>query len=238
MDMHWFYIGAFADIFIFSLAMAYKIKQLMLRVMEVRQKISRDLHDDIGASLSSLQIYGAIAEETFRQNPEKAVEMIQKISVQSRKVMDDMSDIVWSMKPGGDQAASLETRIKNFGAELLQDKSIQFTYSVAPEADLLIKELQHRRNLLLVIKEAMNNIAKYSQAAIARLKLSVSGNTILLEISDDGRGFDTTKVTKGNGLANMQARVLEMNGEFVLNSAPGKGASIHIKLPIVVNHGW
>lgn len=199
----------------------------------IRQKISQDLHDDIGASLSSLQIYGTIARQTMQTEPAKAAAMIDKIVGQSNELMDNMSDIVWSMQPADGQAASLQSRIKNYGAELLHNKDIAFEYQILPEAEKSLEHLLARKNVLLIVKEAINNIAKYSQATAAQVQLSISGTELLVDIRDNGIGFDVeNEHGSGNGLRNMRHRTAELRGQLQLRSAPGQGTHIQVRIPL------
>jgi signal transduction histidine kinase len=231
-NMYMFFAGSFIDLVIFSMAMAYKVKSVLMHVMEMRMKISQDLHDDIGASLSSLQIYSTIAERTIGDNPVKAMEMVRKISTQSKLVMDNMSDIVWSMKPAGYGSATLEAKIKNFGTELLRDKNIDLSYAIAPETEAAIQEMRERKNILLVIKEALNNISKYSEATHASLKLYTHEKQVMLEITDNGVGFETGIPSAGNGLRNMQSRIGELGGTIEIGSEKGVGTRIIVSVPI------
>lgn len=203
-----------------------------IRLANIRNKISQDLHDDIGASLSSLQIYGTIAEQSIREKPEKAIEMIQKISAQSTRLMENMSDIVWSMQPSAEDTISLEAKIKNFGSDLLADKQIHFSYQISADAAASLTGIQARKNILLLIKEAMNNIAKYSGAANASVTLTTENKNLLLVISDDGSGFDNSGTITGNGLKNMERRVKELNGNFCIQTAAGKGTVIRALVPL------
>jgi len=225
-------IVAFALLAVTFFWYRYFQKQKMA-LANVRQKISQDLHDDIGASLSSLQIYSAIAEKNITENPLKAAEMVQKISTQSKILLDNMGDIVWSMKSAGDDSTTIETKIKNYGAELLSDKSINFTYHISPAAEAALQEgMQARKNILLLIKEAMNNIAKYSDANEAWLKIDTKEKKLVLEIADNGIGFDAGIPNPGNGLKNMQFRVKELKGVIFLETAPGKGVIITASVPL------
>lgn len=203
-----------------------------LAVFNIRQKISQDLHDDIGASLSSLQIYGAIAEKTLTDDPGKAMQMIQKISDQSKQVMENMNDIVWSMKPHAMATVSLEAKIKNYGVELLSDKNILLHYHIAAGIELHLKDMIARKNILLIIKEAMNNIAKYSNATEAYLELSVINGNCILNITDNGIGFNKTTITPGNGLMNMERRALELKGKLSIESTVGQGTIIRSIFPV------
>lgn len=200
---------------------------------QIRQKISQDLHDDIGASLSSLQIYGTIARQTMETEPPKAAAMIDKIVDQSNELMDNMSDIVWSMQPADEQTASLQSRIKNYGAELLYNQDIAFEYQILPEVEKCLEHLLARKNVLLIVKEAINNIAKYSQATAAQVQLSIHGAELVVDIKDNGCGFDVHKEGRdGNGLRNMRHRTQELRGQLQLHSAPGQGTHIHVRIPL------
>jgi signal transduction histidine kinase len=229
-NMYLFFAGVFIDLVIFSMAMAYKVKSVFARIMEMRQKISQDLHDDIGASLSSLQIYGAIAEKTFKNEPQKAIEMLHKISMQSKAIMENMGDIVWSMNTSDGSTTSLEAKIKNYSVELLGDNNIDFKFSIAPAAEIALKNATARKNILLIIKEALNNIAKYSKATQANLLMNVADKELELIINDNGIGFDVlSKQLTGNGLQNMKHRAGELGGKLIIESTTDNGTKLHAK---------
>jgi len=210
------------------------------RVTNIKSKISQDLHDDIGASLSSLQIYATIAEKTFADNPAKAMAMIKKISDQSKMLMENMNDIVWSMKPDAAATTTLDTKIKNFGVELLSDKNISFNYSISAEVESHMKNILARKNILLIVKEAMNNIAKYSKATEANLQINIENGNCHISLSDNGEGFDPEHPKEGNGLKNMLYRSQELNGTLTIQSAPGEGTFIKGVIPLdsINNKNW
>lgn len=212
--------------------MLYRNLQLQkLASAALRQKISQDLHDDIGASLSSLHIYSSIAEKNIYSNPTKAEEMLQKIYLQSQFLMNDMNDIVWSMKPASVGGTTLEAQVKNFGVDLLNNINVNFTYLMDPEVENYLQSFYVRRNLLLIIKEAINNLAKHSHATIASLKLAIAGDNIELTIKDNGVGFDLSGKKDGNGLANMYNRVAELHGKMKVYVAVNEGTQIDILIP-------
>jgi signal transduction histidine kinase len=207
-----------------------------LSLSKMRQKISQDLHDDIGASLSSLQIYGAIAEQSVQTNPAKAIEMVNKISYQSKEILENMSDIVWSMKNNSTSNTSLEVKIKNYAVGLLSDNNIQFTYNIMQQADDVITGITARKNILLIAKEAMNNISKYSKGTNASLSLQMNGKELQMIIKDDGIGFTPGTIKSGNGLENMEQRTKELNGFFHIQSSPGAGTTVTASFPLTGIH--
>ncbi|MGC4101471.1 sensor histidine kinase [Ferruginibacter sp.] len=257
----WIMMGFFVDVLLFSSAIGYKIKtdalekeaalSDLIRQNEVLQqkeiekiqtiyktkeeerlRIANDLHDDIGASLSSLQIYSAIAEKNIVANPAKTEEMVQRIGKQSKQLLENMNDIVWSMKTAADSSTTLEDKIKNFGVELLTDRDINLTYEISTAAENVLQNIYARKNILLLIKEGMNNIAKYSQAREAKIVMGINSDTLFCCISDDGIGFNNTAATTGNGLKNMQYRVNELSGAMDIITATGAGTTISVIVPI------
>lgn len=213
-------------------------KQLLLEkeigIIRERERITADLHDDVGATLSSLNIYGDLAHSIWEQNPEKSKEMVGKIAGQSRELMFRMSDIIWSMKPDGNGTNGLTPRIKNFAQELLSSKGIQVNFKMDETIISSISNPMIRKNIILVIKEALNNAAKYSEAKNASVLLEKREEMLVLEIADDGKGFDTGLENKGNGLENMATRCRQMGGIFGLKSFPGKGTNITCIIPLAI----
>lgn len=257
----WLMLGFFTDVLFFSSAIGYRIKaeaiekedalkQLILQnellqqkeiekieaiyktKEQERQRIASDLHDDIGASLSSLQIYSTIAEQSVTAHPEKTVDMLRKIARQSNQLLENMGDIVWSMNPLNEHSITLEAKIKNYGVELLSDKNIRFTYQINDGVEALLKGVAVRKNILLLIKEAMNNIAKYSNASNASLHMNRNTEMLFLEIKDDGVGFDVSAQGAGNGMKNMFRRVNELKGNFNVASAVNGGTTITTVIPL------
>jgi signal transduction histidine kinase len=210
----------------------YKAKQ-RLEFAQFQNKISQDLHDDVGSSLSSLQVYGTVAEQVLESQPEKAREMLQKINLQSGMLMENIGDIVWSMKPDKDQLISLTTRIKNFVTDVLSAANINYKIVIEDGVELLVKNIAAKRNILLIIKEAVNNAVKYSGAKELLISIKRQGEAICVQVIDNGKGFDTAVGrTRGDGLVNMQKRTEELKGSFAITSSSGNGTTISAVLPI------
>ncbi|MEO6132028.1 MAG: two-component regulator propeller domain-containing protein, partial [Saprospiraceae bacterium] len=209
----------------------YRVQQIK-KIFSLRTKISQDLHDDIGGSLSSIHIYSSVAENEVDENPDKAKEFLQQINSSSREVMENISDIVWANDTEHKEKSSLSGRIKNYGYDLLSQKNIECRYVIDPLAEKKLSRPEARRNILLIIKEALNNMAKYSEASHAEIHVSVNGTHLLVHIADNGKGFDTTTIRNGNGLRNMQSRADVLGGSFKINSVSGKGTDIHFRIPI------
>lgn len=203
-----------------------------LALEQQRNKITADLHDDIGATLSSLQINSAVANQLLNKNPKEAQKVLKKIELQSQNLADKMGDIIWSLKPGKDEFMTISTRIKNFVNEILGSTDIKYSIKINPIIDHLIKDITIRKNIILIIKEGVNNVAKYSKASKLTVKLEWVTNTIFIEICDNGVGFNINE-TSGNGIANMSKRVKELNGDFNISSILKEGTTILVTIPFV-----
>jgi len=205
-------------------------KELDIRAMQNR--ISKDLHDDVGSSLSSLQIYSSLAATLMDKKPEEAKKMLQQIAANTEAVMENMDHIVWAMQPPETNGHSMEARLKDIGYGLLTIKNIQCHYSICQSAEAACKGIELRKNIVLIAKEAINNIAKYSNATIVLVSISGQDNHIILSITDDGSGFDMENYKAGNGLLNMQTRATALGGTTSIQSAIGKGTSITCSIPV------
>jgi len=205
--------------------------QQQLALAEQRTKITADLHDDIGASLSSLQLNSAIANQLMDKDTKKAQLILNKIEDQSKNLADKIGDIIWSMKPGKDEFMTISSRIKTFANDILGATTINYKIEVQEKLNTLIQDITLRKNLVLIAKEAINNCAKYSQASQLNLTLKLVDNKIELTIIDNGTGFKTDQ-NLGNGLANMRKRTHELNGVFNISSSKN-GTKISVIILLV-----
>ena len=206
--------------------------QQQLALEQQRNKITADLHDDIGATLSSLQINSAVANQLLNKNPREAQKVLEKIEVQSQNLADKMGDIIWSLKPGKEEFMTISTRIKTFVNEILGSTEIKYSIDTDPILDHLITDITLRKNIVLIIKEGINNVAKYSKASQLNIKLCYTDTLIRIEIRDNGIGFNIDE-TSGNGIANMRKRVEELKGDFIITSVLKRGTTILVNIPFV-----
>jgi signal transduction histidine kinase len=209
----------------------YRIGQVK-KLLAVRAKISRDLHDEVGSALSSIHVYSTVATKTMQKNPEVSQDALKMINVNSKQVMENMSDIVWAINTGPQSGISLEKKLKNYGFELLTPLGISTKYSIDHRAEQQLIHIEARKNVLLIAKEAMNNIARYSKASEAVIQVGLADHHLILHVEDNGVGFDTQNRRSGNGLFNMQKRTESMGGRFLLTSSAGRGTVISCRIPL------
>lgn len=209
----------------------YRLQQ-KLNEQILRNQISSDLHDEIGSTLTSIDVNSRIALLKM-EDKETVVGQLQKIQHNTRSIMDNLSQIVWSINPTNDSLEKLIFKMKDFAAEILEPLGIQ--YGFIHGDNLLTFDLNpvFRKNIYLIFKEAINNCAKYSKASEASISLEVKNGLLLIEITDNGKGFDYRKeMTQSNGLQNMESRAKQIGGKFELRTEPERGTSIKLEVPI------
>lgn len=194
----------------------------------MRNTIARDLHDDIGSALSSINILSQVA---LSEKDGNAQTYLQRIGDQSTRMMEDMGDIVWSINPRNDSMNQIITRMREFAVEILESKNVECHFSEEVEEGLTL-DADQRKNLFLVFKESVNNAAKYSNARQIEIRLHQQDHALLLSVKDDGRGFDEREIKTGNGLRNMRERAKEINGTITLKSVVDQGTEVSLVLPL------
>lgn len=228
----WFYVvGGILFASLLYLFYNYRINQLK-KVMKVRARISQDLHDEVGAALSSIHVYSSVASKAMDKDTQRAKEALTQINQNTRQVMENMGDIVWAINTGDAGETAFEAKVKNYGYELLTPLNIQCVYWINKDVDKRLVNIEARKNVLLIVKEAMNNIAKYSEATEAMVKLEFLNKNLRLEIADNGKGFNEVSSRSGNGLYNMRKRSESLGGSFELSSEKSKGTVLRFAIPI------
>jgi two-component system, NarL family, sensor histidine kinase UhpB len=232
-ELHWqkllrnFFIGLIVLLLVLSFFVyrTYRARQL-LRLNDIRNKIAGDLHDDIGSTLNSISIYSEVA----RKKDEHYNEALEMIGDASRKVIDAMSDIVWTINAENDSFEKIIFRMKSLAYNLFRAKNIEFTFHADEILNGKKLSLEQRRNFYLIFKEAINNLVKYANATRAEITLTNEDTLIRLRIRDNGVGFDTSMENAGNGLKSMKRRATEMKTEFHIESGIGNGTRIELIL--------
>jgi two-component system, NarL family, sensor histidine kinase UhpB len=206
-----------------------KLKE-KLHELEIRNQIAADLHDEVGSSLSSIQMLSQMVNNQPHTD-EKERAILQKMSNNAKETMEKMSDIVWMIKPGENDAIGLSERIQRFLYEIGENKNIECNYK-STNIESVELSMADRKNIYLIFKEAVNNAAKYSETTKIDTKLKFEGNILNLTIEDYGKGFDIEHIRRGNGLENMQNRAKEMGGKLSIDSTINNGTKIDLKIKI------
>jgi signal transduction histidine kinase len=207
-------------------------KENMEALLSERLRISRDLHDDIGATLSSISVYSTAAKQRLAESRiAEAEAILDTMSQDAREMVSTMSDMVWMMNPSSELPGKLLDRMKQVASHALLLNDIPVRFSANEGFDGLNLPMDARKNIFLIFKEAVNNIAKYADATVVFIELNYKEGTLSINISDNGRGFNTGIDYAGNGLHNMRARIAALHGKLSIVSESGKGTSLSFSCP-------
>jgi signal transduction histidine kinase/ligand-binding sensor domain-containing protein len=208
-------------------------KEERLRELEeVRSRIAKDLHDDVGSSLTQVSLLTEVARQAMNGASEFAGEQLSIVAKLSRELVDSMSDIVWAVNPQKDRLDDLTHRMRRFASNLFTAQQIDFQFHT-PDEDQEVKiGANMRRELFLIFKEGVNNIARHSKCARADLEFRFEGQRLFLKMRDDGRGFDHSQEGTGNGLVNMRERAHASGGDISIVSTPGNGTMVSVTIPL------
>lgn len=143
-----------------------------------------------------------------------------------------MSDTVWAINPKNDRFENILLRMRTFAVEMLEAKNIDLIFVAAPALSDLKLSMDKRKNLYLIFKEAVNNIAKFSNGKNCFIRLTQQGKELNMDITDDGVGFDINDYVAGNGLININRRTKELKGQLDIESTQDKGTAIHLSFSI------
>jgi two-component sensor histidine kinase len=224
----WFRILIFIGVVIaLYLFYRYRVGQIIL-LQRIRNKIAADLHDDIGSTLNSISVFSEVA----RRDDSKRDRALVMIGESSRKIIESMSDIVWSINPENDSFDKIIFRMRSLSYNLLKIKRIECAFNADESLSGLKLPMEIRRNFYLIFKEALNNLVKYSQALHASIIISREHSSISCIVRDDGIGFDSSREHEGNGLGNMRKRAREIGAILEIESVIGKGTSIELNLRV------
>jgi signal transduction histidine kinase len=193
-----------------------------------RIRIAKEIHDDLGSSMTSISLLSEVLKKKIDTNiyPE-----INRISYSSSEMVDKMNEIIWTLNIGNDNVQSLVAYIRKFATNFLDDAQLMLSF----EADNLPLEKEIdgsvRRNIYLCVKEAMNNIVKHAKAHKIEVKIDTNTEGLKINIKDDGKGIDAQHISiLGNGLKNMQKRMHDIGGQFIIYN--NNGTEIVLAYPL------
>ena len=218
-------------------------EERLLELQRVRRRIATDLHDDVGSSLTKIALLSEAVRQKISVINKDASERLVTVTAISNELMESMSDIVWAINPHKDNMSDLAQRMRRFASDIFTACQIAFRF----RAPLLEQDIQLganvRREVFLIFKEGVNNVVKHSGSSEVILDLTIEGDWLALDISDNGKGFNpalvkadtgylTSQSRGGNGLASMRRRARELGGQFDIKTNIGQGTTMSLRLPI------
>lgn len=199
-----------------------------MKELELRSQIAADLHDEVGSSLSSIHMLSEMATQSDNQVMQK--DLLSRMTTNVKETMEKMGDLVWTIKPEEGKGTNLKQRIERFAYEICGTKNIDLSVDL-DGLDVMDLGMEQRKSIYLIFKEALNNAVKYSGTAKIFIKASGSQHMLTMIVRDEGQGFDTNMVKKGNGLDNIQARAASVGGDLTITTEQGKGTEIKVTMP-------
>lgn len=207
--------------------------QSQLAIEQMRNKISGELHDDFGSTLSGISMYSYMIGDLIQTGKyEQAKQSAGIIQKSANDMTHNLGDLVWAINPSHDSLQKLVQRLEEYARDMAAIKNMQVKVNV-PE-HLLEHNLpvESRRNIYLFCKEAINNAVKYSNGTLLELNIKEAENKLEFSVSDNGKGFDAAMVRRGNGLENMQKRADEIGAKLTLQSKQDEGSFLSMKIKI------
>jgi signal transduction histidine kinase len=200
-------------------------------VLEERIRIAQDLHDDLGSGLASIGMESDLAQ--LEMEDARARALLEKVGDGARQVSDNMRRIVWALGSGQETLGDLVAYVRGFAAELLDQRGIVLHMTAELNDPLLKLSVDQRRHLLLLTKEALNNVVRHASARNVALRFVQRDGCLEWEVADDGRGYDPV-INKGmgTGTASMQVRARALGGALRVHTGTGKGCRLVLHAPL------
>jgi signal transduction histidine kinase len=211
-----------------------------LAVLEERERIGMDLHDGTIQSIYGVGLALENARMTLRENPEMAENQLEKAVEDLNHTIRDIRSYILDLRPRQLQGENLIEGLGRLISEFRQNTKVEVSLASPKESLIDLPQLQ-AMSLFHICQEALANIAKHAKASKVTIDLWTTSDRVLLEVSDNGKGFELDKTSKtvGHGLANMQTRVQIVGGDLDITTTIGEGTSIlawvpRLPLPAIV----
>ena len=207
--------------------------QSQQELMNERLRISRELHDEVGATLSGIAMYSHLTKEQIKNEDTTEVKKSLDIMQQSAgEMVNKLNDIVWLINPEQDSLQKLIERLEEYARDMASIKNMEVAVHIPENIAAINLPIESRRNIYMFCKEAINNAVKYSNATLLELIIKETNGKMEFSVSDNGKGFDAVMVRRGNGLVNMQQRADEIGAKLLIQSQHDGGSQISLQCKI------
>ncbi len=228
----WFIAGLALFVGLILLVLWQYRKKEKQKVEIMRNKIARDLHDDIGSALGSISFFSeAVKKKLKDKEDQSSYKVLEKIGSTSREMIDNMHDIIWAVNPAHDSFIHLKDKMRSLATDLSSANNLKLNFEYDESLSQTKLSMTERKNIFLIFKEALYNSCKYANASELNIIAKKNPNKkILLSIQDNGIGISPAVQTRGgNGLKNMRTRAEEINGELIITSSAEEGTQIQLR---------
>ena len=208
-------------------------KQLMQQqqlIYDERDRIAKELHDDMGGGLSSILFLSD--DILFEEKDREKAKRIGRISTLAKESLNNMRDIIWALDETEKTLGDLLRRIQQTSHQFLKDHAIELEFTNDVHQNKILLGSSQKRNIVLLVKECLHNIAKHAEATKVEILFSTEKSIFNIMITDNGKGFNfTPDKAKGRGIHNMKYRCNVLNGTMKINTKTGLGTSIQFSIP-------
>jgi len=224
--------GGIAFLIMYRIRQHLKIKMIeKIAEEKMRSKVAADFHDELGNRITKISLFSEILKSDKEKTSAKTREYLNKINDNASNLYNETRDFIWHLDPKKDTLHDLAIRLKIFGDELFEETDTNFEFHTN---DGIIKkihlQMDWRQHILRIFKEAMHNALKYAESTNVKLNISATNGKALIELTDDGKGFDLSGESDGEGLKNMKNRAEAIQSELNILSEPKKGSKIRLKI--------
>jgi signal transduction histidine kinase len=204
-----------------------------MKLQKLRLHIARDLHDDVGSALGSINLLSQTAGRKLKKpsSPEEISGTLEKIGFSAQTTLEAMDDIIWAINPEKDTWQDLLIRMKEFAFPLTEAKEI-FLDLNSDAGDYNKLPVFLRRNVFLIFKEVITNSVKHANSSKIQVDIKVQNDRFFMMIKDDGKGFDINNKNNRNGIHNLQNRAALVKGKLEIISSFGKGTIVKFYCPL------
>jgi signal transduction histidine kinase len=224
----------FAGCGVFVMICLYLLIQLVTQskahrlVQAERDRIARDIHDDLGSEVTKLLLTGEVAQINSGAAP-----ALSQMCAGARNILATIDEVIWTVNSQNDNLEDFSIYVCKYAQHFLESTDIRFRFDVAAELPARTLSQFVRRDLFLAIKETLNNATKHSKATELKVRIELIGFGLNVVVADNGRGFDPTRTDhQGNGLANMKQRMAEIGGNCEIATSPGEGCQVSFQVPL------
>ena len=199
-----------------------------------RSRIARDIHDQVGASLTQVSLLGELVESD-KNSPDEVEAHARQISQSARETTRALDEIVWTVNPSNDTLEGLITYACKYAQEYLAVAGLSYRLEAPTQLPVMLIPPELRHNIFLAFKEAITNIVRHAHASAVQIRLHLEPVRFTLEIEDNGRGpagMDEKAAQSRNGLRNMRKRMEDVGGSFTISPASKGGTVVRLTAPI------
>jgi signal transduction histidine kinase/ligand-binding sensor domain-containing protein len=243
----WFLTFAGAATALLAWSLHHARLSRLVEVERVRARIAADLHDDLSSSLSRISILSELGRRRIADPAALEATTLDQIGETARELMETIGDIVWAIDARRDDLESLLARIRRFAGDLLEARGVSVLFAAPEGAAAISLRPEAKRELYLVLKEAIHNAARHARAREVRIEVAAARGELVAEVRDDGVGFAAGNPeavgaasaggaagaaggNHGHGLRNLRTRAVKLGANLSVDSAPGAGTRVRLRL--------